>query len=93
MFIHKSEDVRLRPNITNSTICADYIVDFTCSADANPAVKRYTLFKNDSVVNTSTLGVWSITMNTARKFVHRCEEAFPGLIPTSDKTQKVATEC
>ena len=93
MFIYKPEDVRLRPNITNSTICAEYIVNFTYSADANSAVNRYTLFKNDSVVNTSTLGVWLITMNTAEQFVHGCEEALPGLILTSDMTQKVATEC
>ena len=67
------DDVRLRSNATNSTICAEYIVNFTCSADANPAVDSYTLFKNDSVVNTSSLGVWSITMNTAGQFVYRCE--------------------
>ena len=87
MFIYNPEDVRLRPNITNSTICAEYIVNFTCSADANSAVNRYTLFKNDSVVNTSTLEVWSITMNTAEQFVHGCEEALPGLILTSDMSQ------
>ena len=67
------DDVRLRSNATNSTICAEYIVNFTCSADANPAVDNYTLFKNASVVNTSSLGVWSITMNTAGQFVYRCE--------------------
>ena len=67
------DDVRLRSNATNSTICAEYIVNFTCSADANPSVDNYTLFKNGSVVNTSSLGVWSITVNTAGQFVYRCE--------------------
>ena len=72
-FLDEPDDVRLRPNITNSTICAEYTVNFTCSADANPAVDSYTLFKNGSVVNTSSLGVWSITINTAGQFVYRCE--------------------
>ena len=72
-FLDKPEDVRLRPNITNSRVCAEYTVNFTCSADANPAVDNYTLFEDDSVVNTSSLGVWSITMNKAGQFVYRCE--------------------
>ena len=72
-FIDKPEDVRLKPNITNGTVCAEYILSFICSADANPAVDRYALFENGSVVNTSSLGVWSITMSTAGQFVYRCE--------------------
>ena len=71
--LDKPEDVRLRPNITNRTVCAEYIMNFTCSADANPAVDNYTLFEDNSVVNTSSLGVWSIRMNTAGQFVYRCE--------------------
>ena len=48
-------------------------MNFTCSADANPAVDNYTLFKKGSAVNTSSLGVWSMTMNTAGRFFYRCE--------------------
>ena len=48
-------------------------MNFKCSADANPAVDNYTLFKDNSVVNISSLGVWAITMNTAGQFVYRCE--------------------
>ena len=48
-------------------------MNLTCSADANPAVDNYTLFEDDSVVNTSSLGEWSITMNKAGQFVYRCE--------------------
>ena len=48
-------------------------MNFTCSADANPAVDNYTLFENGSVVITSSLGVWSITMDTAGQFLYRCE--------------------
>ena len=48
-------------------------MNLTCYADANPAVDNYTLFKSGSVVITSSLGVWSITMNTAGQFVYRCE--------------------
>ena len=72
-FSDKPGDVRLRPNITNSKVCAEYVMNFTCSADANPAVDNYTLFKDNSVVNISSVGVWSITMNTAGQFVYRCE--------------------
>ena len=72
-FLDKPEGVRLSPNITNSPVCAGYIVNFTCSANANPAVDNYTLFENGSAVNTSSLGVWSITMNTAGRFVYGCE--------------------
>ena len=72
-FLDKPEGVRLSPNITNSPVCAGYIVNFTCSANANPAVDNYTLFENGSAVSTSSLGVWSITMNTAGRFVYRCE--------------------
>lgn len=53
-FVDKPDDVRLRPNIANSTVCAVYILNFTCSADANPAVDRYTLFENGLLVNTSS---------------------------------------
>ena len=72
-FSDKPGDVRLRPNITNTKVCAEYIMNFRCSADANPAVDNYTLFKDNSVVNISSLGLWSITMNTAGQFVYRCE--------------------
>ena len=72
-FLDKPEDVRLRPNIKNSKVCAEYTVNFKCSADANPAVDSYSLIENGSAVNKSSLGVWSITMNTAGQLVYRCE--------------------
>ena len=92
-FIDKPGDVRLRPNITNSKVCAGYIVNFTCSANANPAVDNYTLFENGSAVITSILGVWSITMNTAGQFVYRCEANNSiGSGKSSDVTFKVEGE-
>ena len=72
-FLDEPEGVRLSPNTTNSPVCAGYIVNFTCSANANPAVDNYTLFESGSAVSTSSLGVWLITMNTAGRFVYRCE--------------------
>ena len=71
--LDKPEGVLLSPNITNNPVCAGYTVNFTCSANANPAVDNYTLFENGSAVNSSSLGVWSITMNTAGRFVYGCE--------------------
>ena len=92
-FVDKPDDVRLRPNIANSTVCAVYIVNFTCSADGNPAVDRYTLFENGSVVNTSSLGVWSITMGTAGQFVYRCEaNNFVGFDISTDISVRVEGE-
>ena len=72
-FLDKPEEIRLSPNITNNPVCAGYIANFTCSANAYPAVDSYTLFENGSAVNTSSLGVWSITMNTSGRLVYRCE--------------------
>ena len=72
-FLDKPEGVHLSPNIANSSVCAGYIVNFTCSANANPAVDSYTLFENGSAVHASSLGVWSMTMNTAGRFVYTCE--------------------
>ena len=48
-------------------------MNFTCSADANPGVDNYTLFEDNSVVNVSSLGAWSVRMITAGQFVYRCE--------------------
>ena len=72
-FLDKPDGVRLSPNIKNSPVCAGYIVNFTCSANASPAVDSYTLFENGSAVNTSSLGVWFLTTNTAGRSVYRCE--------------------
>ena len=48
-------------------------MNFTCSAYDNLAVDSYTLLENGSAVNTNSLGVWSITMDNAGRFVYRCE--------------------
>ena len=72
------ENVTLNMNttISNNTVCADIVVNFTCTAeDANPAPHNYTLFENGSLVvqNMESPGVWIRRLNTAGEVTYRCE--------------------
>ena len=91
--VDKPGDVRLTSDISNSTVCAEYIVTFTCFGDANPEMDNYTLYENGSAVNTSSLGVWTRTIKTVGQVAFRCEASNSvGFGKSSDVTYNVEGE-
>ena len=70
--LDKPDDVHLTTNTTNK-VCAGIIINFTCSAEANPAVHTYLLYENDTVIYNMGLGTVIKTMENAGQFVFRCE--------------------
>lgn len=70
--IDKPDDVHLITNATNK-VCAGIIINFTCMAEANPAVHTYLLYENDTVIYNMGLGTVIKTMENAGHFVFRCE--------------------
>jgi len=81
----KPENVRLTTNTTNK-VCTGDVINFTCTAEANPAVHTYLLYENDTVIeNMGISGTWTKEMENAGKFVYRCtaNNSIPG-IQTSD---------
>ncbi|XP_020615554.1 peroxidasin-like [Orbicella faveolata] len=69
---YKPDEVHLNKNTTNK-VCAGITINFTCSAEANPAVHTYLLYKNDTVIYNTTLGTVIETVENAGQFVFRCE--------------------
>ena len=56
-------------------VCQGEVINFTCSADGNPAVYSYQLYENDTLVTdgSNSLGMWNRTMSTGRMFIYKCE--------------------
>ena len=82
----KPDDVRLTTNITGK-VCAGIILNFTCTAEANPEVDSYLLYENDAIImNMGKLGTQIETMKTGGLFVFRCEanNSFQGTGRSSD---------
>ena len=50
------------------------MINFTCSADGNPVVHTYKLFRNDSLVTdaSNSPGMWNRTMSTGGLFIYKC---------------------
>ena len=72
-FADQPVDVRLTTK-TTSKVCKGVVVNFTCTAEANPAVHTYLLFENDTVIkNTGMPGTWIKPMKNAGLFLFRCE--------------------
>jgi len=70
----KPQNVTLNGNISSDRVCAEIVVNFTCTADANPEVDTYKLYENgDMIVNMDGSGVWIRTLNTGGQFDYRCE--------------------
>ena len=70
--LDKPDDVHLSTNTTYK-ICAGIIINFTCSAEANPAAHTYLLYENDTVIYNMGLGTVIKTVETAGQFLFRCE--------------------
>ena len=68
----KPGDVHLTTNTTNK-VCAGIIINFTCIAEANPAVHTYLLYENDTVIYNMALGTVIKTMENVGQFAFRCE--------------------
>ena len=67
------ENVRLITN-TTSRVCTGDVINFTCTAEANPPVHTYLLYENDTVINNMGIsGILVKTIENAGKFVFRCE--------------------
>ena len=67
------EIVRLTTNATNKE-CTGVVIDFTCTAEANPAVHTYLFYENDTVIRSMGIsGAWIKTVENAGMFVFRCE--------------------
>ena len=51
------------------------MINFTCSADGNPAVDTYQLFENDTPVTngTNSHGMWNRTMSDKGMFMYECK--------------------
>ena len=53
--------------------CRGEIISFNCSANANPGVTSYQLFKNETaILNISASGMWSKTLENEGVFVYKC---------------------
>ena len=55
-------------------MCTGIVINFTCTAEANPTVHTYLLYENDTMINNMGIsGTWIKTMEDAGKFMFRCE--------------------
>ena len=69
----KPENVNLTANVTTKETCLGLIVKFTCAADANPEVDKYSLYENDAIVDMDVSGVWIRPLNKFGHVIYRCE--------------------
>ena len=69
----KPENVNFTANVTSNETCLDWVVKFTCAADANPAVETYFLYEDDTIVDTDVLGVWIRPLNKFGRVMYRCK--------------------
>ena len=68
------ENVTLSANITGNKVCTRDVVNFICTAQANPPVHTYLLYQNDTVIkNMTSSGKLIETMKTPGQFKFRCE--------------------
>ena len=72
-FIVKPENVELAISAVNNKACKGDVVNFTCSADANPAVSSYQLFENDTaILDTNAVRMWNKTLTSGGVYFYKC---------------------
>ena len=72
-FADQPENVRLITNTTKK-VCTGDVINFTCTAEANPPVHTYLLYENDTVINTMGIsGTWIKSLEYPGEFAFRCE--------------------
>ena len=71
-FADQPENVRLITN-TTSRVCTGVVINFTCTAEANPPVHTYLLYENGTVIkNMGLSGTWIKSLKKPGEFVFRC---------------------
>jgi len=70
--VDKPENVQFAASETE--VCQDRVINFTCSADVNPVVHTYQLFQNDTLVTdgSNSHGMWNNTMSHGGVFIYEC---------------------
>nr|XP_058945534.1 hemicentin-1-like isoform X2 [Pocillopora verrucosa] len=69
----KPENVELAISAMNNKSCLGDVVNFTCSAHANPAVSLYQLFENDTaLLDTNAVGMWNRTFTSGGVYFYTC---------------------
>ena len=69
----KPKNVNFTANVTSNETCLDWVVKFTCAADANPAVETYSLYEDETIVDMDVLGVWIRPLNKFGHVMYRCK--------------------
>ena len=73
LYIVKPEDVELAISAMNNKACVGDVVNFTCSAHANPAVSLYQLSENDTaLLDTNAVGMWNRRFTSGGVYFYKC---------------------
>ena len=72
LFVDKPRNVQLV--VSERTVCSGTVISFNCSADSDPAVHTYQLYKNSMVVSggNSISGMWTRLMSEGGVFNYTC---------------------
>ena len=74
-FSVKPENVQVSTNATGKQACLGSYLNFTCSVGTpgNPEVYYYQLFRNDTVLGTSSSGEWIRMLSSSGVFTYKCQ--------------------
>ena len=76
-------------------MCTVVIINFTCTAEANPPVHTYLLYENDTMIkNMGISGTWIKTIEIAGYFVFKCKanNSIPGVEKSGETTLTIDGE-